>query len=755
MSPSTILQFRRSLRPQPLRKSAQRRRRLLLEQFEDRRLLATFVVNTSLDNLDFVDAFGRDEFGSITLRGAISAANRHNNADNADGGPDVIEFNIPGSGVQTIPILEGLPLITDPVIIDGTTQPGYLPQQPLIELDGSQAGFTNGLTFKGGGNTVEGLIINNFGAFGLLFNGASDPVNGPAINNNIQANLIGTDSTGKIAKPNNAGGIKLDHSAHNLIGGLNLGSQLVSGNLISGNAETGIFLADSDCTGNYIEGNYIGTDITGLAPISNAPDNVDGVFLGPPNAEPDNGFPSGNFIGDFDPTFHDFNPHGRNIISGNSANGIYVLGGSGNVVAGNYIGLGADGFTPVSNTRDGVRLEDASLNTVGGTDPNARNVISANDHNGIEIVADAQSEEGMPIEVSHQSASGNVIQGNFIGTDATGTLDVVTIADSLGDEHLLPLGNTQNGIAVCNLAGDPSVVVSLNVIGGDIGTIEGDVQGRNIISGNFDNGILLAGGNLSANTIKGNYIGTDVVGELDRPNSNFGILLDQVAGESGAPTGNFIGGPTASGGNVISGNGTLASGGDLSAGGGVGIRNGARPTSFKTTELARTSSARGICPTRWTASRSSTPRTTRSAALVRTRAGSNLISGNEESGIEIIGGDAMHNQVIGNYIGTDDTGENELSNGLDGVLLAAPDNTIGSSSVFYGNVISGNLYDGIQLSGADANHNIVNGNDIGTDFTGLASLGNHRDGVELDECARQHHRRPRHLCRQHHFRQRP
>jgi hypothetical protein len=75
--------------------------------------------------------------GAGSLRQAITDAN-------ANAGPDTIAFNIPGSGIQTITVsLTNLPVISDPVTIDGTTQPGYA-GTPLIEIHGSQtAGSTS------------------------------------------------------------------------------------------------------------------------------------------------------------------------------------------------------------------------------------------------------------------------------------------------------------------------------------------------------------------------------------------------------------------------------------------------------------------------------------------------------------------------------------------------------------------------------------------------------------------------------------
>ena len=125
--------------------------------------------------------------GPGSLRQAILDSNT------ATGGTNTIDFAIPGQGVQTISPLSPLPAITNPVLIDGFSQPGYA-GTPLIELSGSQAGIANGLTITGSGVTVRGLDINGFAeGAGILISGAS------ATGNTIEANDIGTDPTGSQA----------------------------------------------------------------------------------------------------------------------------------------------------------------------------------------------------------------------------------------------------------------------------------------------------------------------------------------------------------------------------------------------------------------------------------------------------------------------------------------------------------------------------------------------------------------------------
>ena len=81
-----------------------------------------------------------------------------------------------------------------------------------------------------------------------------------------------------------------------------------------------------------------------------------------------------------------------------------------NVIAGNFIGLRADGTTVAANGSDGVFIQ-TSFNRIGGATPVERNVISGNLRDGIFI----QAGPSIPF--------GNLVQGNFIGTDATGTAD--------------------------------------------------------------------------------------------------------------------------------------------------------------------------------------------------------------------------------------------------------------------------------------------------------------------------------------------
>jgi hypothetical protein len=173
---------------------------------------------------------------------------------------------------------------------------------------------------------------------------------------------------------------------NNDLGGNIVGGNLSGdGNLISGN-QTGISF-DFAGSGNLVQGNLIGTDSTGLAAISIT--GQVGVFVTSS---------SGIVIGG--PSTAD-----RNVISGNASGGVY-LQGQHNVVANNYIGVGADGQTPVGNTAGGVFV-DASNNTVGLGLPGSQVQGGAN------VIADNGGQGGVVVRLGTQSPIlGNSIYSN-------------------------------------------------------------------------------------------------------------------------------------------------------------------------------------------------------------------------------------------------------------------------------------------------------------------------------------------------------
>ena len=327
-----------------------------------------------------------NDSGPGSLRQAIISAN-------GNSGLDVITFSIGGGGPQTINLSSGLPIITDPVTIDGTTQPGFA-GSPIIELNGNFVSLPV-IEVDAGASTIRGLVINRaLTAITLQVNGL----------NVVEGNFIGTDSSGGVALGNIQEGVFIPSlSSNNVIGG----SAAAARNIISGNA-VGISIFNN-AAGNSVLGNLIGTDASGNFALG----NVNGIQIG-------NGS-SGNSVGGTAPGT-------RNIISGNSHFGVVIAASAtGNSVLGNLIGTDASGSFAVGNAFPGIRIgTGASGNSVGGTAPGARNIISGNEF-GVVI---------------GESGTGNSVLGNFIGTDASGNFAV---------------GNTVGGIQILSGASGNSV----------------------------------------------------------------------------------------------------------------------------------------------------------------------------------------------------------------------------------------------------------------------------------------------------------
>jgi hypothetical protein len=161
-------------------------------------------------------------------------------------------------------------------------------------------------------------------------------------------------------------------------------------------------------------------------------------------------------------------PADRNLISGATQAGVAFgneasAGGDGHVVQGNLIGTNAAGTAALGN-REGIDLAAATTNsTIGGSSAPARNVISGNTDRGV-IISHS---------IGATNITGNVISGNYIGTDVTSTL---------------PLGNASFGIdsgAHGNRIGGPSIDEGNVIVDNIQGGINTDQADGLIIQGNF------------------------------------------------------------------------------------------------------------------------------------------------------------------------------------------------------------------------------------------------------------------------------
>lgn len=214
------------------------------------------------------------------------------------------------------------------------------------------------------------------------------------------------------------------------------------------------------------------------------------------------------------------------IVNGFSANGIVLLGGSGNVVEGNYIGTNRAGTAAVPNAGDGVLIRGSATNIVGGAAAAARNVISGNGSDGVQI--------------DTAGATSNTILGNYIGTSANGAADV---------------GNTGDGVLVSTAAAST--------------TIGGTAAGQlNVISGNGGSGVEVEAGAGANTLVAGNRIGVAAGSLTGIANGGSGVLIG--ASTTSVST-NIIASNTGDGVLVLSGTGNLVTRNSIHSNGGLGI----------------------------------------------------------------------------------------------------------------------------------------------------------------------------------------
>ncbi len=303
----------------------------------------------------------------------------------------------------------------------------------------------------GDSNEISNNVISGNQLSGIV-------VSGNATTNIFTGNKIGTRLSGNVALPNGGDGIFLQASG-NTVGGI----LSTLRNVISGNAKSGITISGAVASNNVVEGNVIGTNTSGTVAIPNTSHGIRIV-----NA-------SNNRIGSLTEA------GGRNVISGNGGSGVTLsqAGATGSLLAGNYIGVAANGSSALGNTGSGVLLTDGATDVqIGGSTALSRNLISANQSHGISIVSGAVD---------------NRVSRNRIGTTLAGAA----------------LGNIGSGIFIQG---------SGNMIGGANGTF------ANTIAGNAQ-GVTLSGAAAVNNIIKFNTIGTDTA-------SNVGNGIQFISGAS-------------------------------------------------------------------------------------------------------------------------------------------------------------------------------------------------------------------------------
>lgn len=448
----------------------------------------------------YITITNTDDDGQGSLRQAIEDSNENP-------GEDVLDFNIPGTGVQTIQPETALPWIEDTVIIDGYSQNGASENtapspQPLntvlkVELDGSNLPLAD--RYEGSllklrdshNSTIKGLVINRAGANGIFAERANHL--------SIFGNFVGTNADGYNDLGNGrdpaytdhwtGNGININASNHLQVGGL----QPQERNLVAGSEGGDVYFGNEEgdpnpSEHNKVQGNYIGVARDGVTALPA------GYQFGAGN-----GILSGN-------SQHDLiggtQPGAMNVIASSYEFGVSFRNNDhhsrveGNLIGTDYTGtqamphaLGAGhaaGGVHIGAITEGSESHNI---TVGGSEPAMRNVISGNAHNG---------NPGAGGFGAHQGAYNIHVEGNYIGVDITGNV---------------ALANDSNGLGFTTDSAEPTV---------------NNTAINNVISGNGDFGVAIFGATNSH--LYGNTIGLGADGVTELSNTNEAVHIDNANG---------------------------------------------------------------------------------------------------------------------------------------------------------------------------------------------------------------------------------
>ena len=450
---------------------------------------------------------GTDATGSLNLGSASGVFDKDLAAHSGDliGGPSPADRNVisgdeVGVASESTAAIQGNFIGTDP---SGTKAVPNLYQAIFSAANDFNEGD--------GGNVIVGNLISG--------NTTATAIDGGGL---IQGNLIGTDVTGTKALGNYEGYDAYVGQFNNLFPARNVtigGTSASDRNVISASTFGGIYAQNQANSSGVpetflIQGNYIGTDLTGTIALGNG---NSGIVINASATATIGGTAAG----------------AGNVISGNAADGILADGtASKELIQGNLIGVDASGTKALPNAGNGIEFSGSS-STIGGTAAGARNVISGNSLNGLFIVTRVIKVTGLFGLVSYvlNPAAGNLVQGNFIGTDATGTqalgngLDGVlvegssnTIGGTVAESGLPVTSNPAANVIRSNGKSGVGVVVATfdvadpNIPGSAVGQpISGSGQDDailgNSIYGNGGLGIDLGDDGVNANNPAGSPTG--------------------------------------------------------------------------------------------------------------------------------------------------------------------------------------------------------------------------------------------------------
>ena len=478
-----------------------------------------------------------DGSGKCTLRAAIMESNALPNVSHNS--PGMIFFDISGDGPHVISPTMPLPPILAPLGIDATSQRNYL-GTPLVAIDGAATGTgADGLKLENTGSSIRGLAIYGFDSDGIeILGGGSHTVTGnylglntagaatgnrngmrvansfgntidgnvisgnngagvtitgvSATGNELINNFIGTDPTGEFARPNTGNGVFLQ-SPSNVIG------RPAGGNVISGNQAVGVSLS-GDATGSTIQANRIGTNLAGDAIVANG---SYGLLVR-----------SDNTLVGGDSTLGQ-----GNQISGNVRHGVILNGVTGSQVYGNLIGTNHDGNSALGNGSYGIYIVNGSEAKIGSPANGEGNVVSGNARTGVMLA----------------NTSASLVQGNKVGTNASGTNAVANRAAGVG----LIKGSTNNTISNNQVAGNVGTGI---LIGSVTATSEHNQVHTNLVGTNAEGDAAINNGAFSILVVSPNNTigGTTEQGNIVSSSSR-GIVLSRATSTGNIVAGNFIG----------------------------------------------------------------------------------------------------------------------------------------------------------------------------------------------------------------------
>ncbi len=540
----------------------------------------------------------------------------------------------------------------------GTSVVSGLFQGIRVFEDNQTTGVQIGTDGDGNSDALERNVIAGASAVNIYLPGTSDAI--------VAGNYIGTNAAGTASLGSTQYGIAVSASASNIrIGSSGGASSTLERNVISGHTIIGVSIANSSAIA--ISGNYIGTNAAGNATVANA----SGIQLSDVN---------GALIGGSQPEL-------RNIIAGNTSNGIELLGASTTLVnvVGNYIGVDATGAAR-GNGGNGVLIASgATNNTIGGPGLFQRNIISGHT-------------SGSPFTgagiLFNASGTNNKVYNSYIGLNTTGTA---------------PIAN-RIGVWLFNSSG--------NYIGTNADGIN-DANERNVIGGNTLSQIVIQDGS-SNNIVAGNYIGSDAAGTTGYLTSSASILIESNSQSNiigfkgtGAPAvqRNYMLRPRI----VIANTGTQF---NRIAGNNIGVNAAGDVWGQQrliNIQLGASNNYVG----------------TNGDGIGDANEGNWITGATTNESIAIDGSGTNNNVVAGNLIGTNSTGTSILGNGGAGITISggAQQNRIGTdgngtSDTLERNIISGSNTHGVKITDASTNLNTIAGNFIGTTINGDAPLAN-------------------------------